>query len=230
MPITDAMRARHVVRRYLNKPLPDDVVVALRSRVEENNRTHGTDIRLLTGSARVFGPMWGTVRARSVKNCLVMTGPDAPDLDERLGYAGADLMLTAQDLGLNTWWVGGTFSKNAAARASGAPGRVIAVVALGYGATQGSPHTSKRPEEIASYDGGADGADGEDGVPAWFTQGVEAALLAPTAFGKQAFTLSGSGNEVTIRCEEGPYAGQDRGIVKYHFEVGAGRDNVTWAR
>lgn len=61
-----------------------------------------------------------------------------------------------------------------------------------------------------------------------FTEGVEAALLAPTAFGKQAFTLSGRGTEVTIRCEEGTYAGQDCGIVTYYFEVGAGRDNVTW--
>jgi nitroreductase family protein len=220
MPITDAMRARHVVRQYLDKPLPDDVVAALRSRIEEDNRAQGTDIRLLTGGARVFGPMWGTVRARSVRNCLVMAGPDASDLDERLGYGGADLMLTAQELGLNTWWVGGTFSKKAAARASGATGRVVAVVALGYGATQGVPHTSKRPDEVASYDGEA---------PVWFTQGVEAALLAPTAFGKQAFTLAGSGNEVTIRCQESAYAGQDRGLVKYHFEAGAGRDNFVWA-
>ncbi len=220
MPITDAMRARHVVRQYLSTPLPDDVVAALRSRVEDNNRAHGTDIRLVTGDARVFGPLWGTVRARSVRNCLVMSGPDAPDLDERLGYGGADLMLAAQDLGLNTWWIGGTFSKRAAARVSGATGRIVAVVALGYGATQGSAHASKRPEEVSSYDGEA---------PDWFTRGVEAALLAPTAFGKQAFTLSGRGGEVTLRCEDSAYAGQDRGLVKYHFEVGAGRDNFTWA-
>jgi len=58
---------------------------------------------------------------------------------------------------------------------------------------------------------------------------MEAALLAPTAFGKQAFTLAGSGNEVTIRCQESAYAGQDRGLVKYHFEAGAGRDNFVWA-
>ena len=38
MPITDAMRARHVVRQYLSTPLPDDVVSALRSRIEDNNR------------------------------------------------------------------------------------------------------------------------------------------------------------------------------------------------
>jgi len=78
----------------------------------------------------------------------------------------------------------------------------------------------KRPEEVSSYEGQA---------PDWFTRGVEAALLAPTAFGKQAFTLSGRDGEVTLRCEDSAYAGQDRGLVKYHFEVGAGRDNFTWA-
>ena len=47
------------------------------------------------------------------------------------------------------------FSKRAAARVSGATGRIVAVVALGYGATQGSAHASKRPEEVSSYDGEA---------------------------------------------------------------------------
>ncbi len=35
--------------------------------------------------------------------------------------------------------------------------------------------------------------------------------------------------EVTLTCAEGDYAGQNRGIVKYFFEVGAGRENFTWA-
>lgn len=74
------------------------------------------------------------------------------------------------------------------------------------------------PEDVATYEGPA---------PDWFTQGGEAALLAPTAFGKQSFTLTGKDGQVTIRCAEGDYADQDRGIVKYHFEVGAGPDSFT---
>ena len=79
MPVTDAMRARHVVRQYLDTPLSADVSAALSARVDEANASHGTDIRLLTGGAPVYGPLWGTVRARSVRNCLVLTGPQAPD-------------------------------------------------------------------------------------------------------------------------------------------------------
>lgn len=41
--------------------------------------------------------------AKNVREYFLMAGPDAPDLDERLGYAGADLMLYVQTLGLNTW-------------------------------------------------------------------------------------------------------------------------------
>ena len=215
MPVTDAMRARHVVRQYLDTPLPADVSAVLRERVIEANASHGTDIRLLTGSAPVYGPLWGTVRARSVRNCLVLSGPDAPDLDERLGHAGAALMLAAQDLGLNTWWSGGTFSKKAAARASGCTGRIAAVVAPLWGTVRA------RSVRNCLVMAGPQ-------APDWFTQGVEAALLAPTAFGKQSFTLTGKDGQVTIRCTEGDYAGQDRGIIKYHFEVGAGPDTFTW--
>lgn len=61
------------------------------------------------------------------------------------------------------------------------------------------------------------------------TCGRGTALLAPTAFGKQAFTLTGGGNEMALTCPEGDCAGQDRDIVTYFFEVGAGYDSFRWA-
>lgn len=39
-------------------------------------------------------------------------GDDSPELEEKLGYSGADLMLYAQTLGLNTWYVGGMFDRS----------------------------------------------------------------------------------------------------------------------
>ena len=52
------------------------------------------------------------MRAKGVRNYFMVSGnaggDDGIDLDYRLGYVGADLMLYAQTLGLNTWWVGGT--------------------------------------------------------------------------------------------------------------------------
>ena len=50
------------------------------------------------------------ILAKGVRNYFILAGRAAPDLRERLGAAGADLMLFCQTLGLNTWWVGGTYS------------------------------------------------------------------------------------------------------------------------
>lgn len=220
MPITSAMRSRHVVRSYRGDPLPTDFVASLTARIADLNAHHGVDIRLVTNDSGAYGRLWGTFVAHGVRNCLVMSGPDAPDLDERLGYCGSDLMLWLQDAGLNTWWAGGSFSRRGAAAASGATGRIIGVVAIGYGTTQGKPHRTKRPEEVATYDGQA---------PAWFRQGVQAALLAPTAYGRQRFTIAGRGRTVSVTCDNGKYSGADLGLVKHHFEVGAAPESFTWA-
>ena len=65
-------------------------------------------------------------------------------------------------------------------------------------------------------------------TPEWFRKGVEAALLAPTATNQQKFTLHRDGNTVSLRKGIGPYAACDLGIVRYHFEIGAGKENFRW--
>lgn len=92
-------------------------------------------------------------------------------------------------------------------------GKVIGIIAIGYGATQGVPHKSKRPAEVSSYAGEA---------PDWFSEGVRAALLAPTAYNRQDFMITGEGSTVTIETKPGAFAKTDKGIVRYHFELGAG--------
>ena len=74
-------------------------------------------------------------------------------------------------------------------------------------------------------------ADGE--VPGWFKAGMEAALLAPTAMNQQKFKFTlKEGNKVkaepTFSLAGKTYLNYDLGIVKYHFEVAAGKENFTW--
>lgn len=67
--------------------------------------------------------------------------------------------------------------------------------------------------------------------PAWFRAGVEAALLTPTAMNQQKFTFtldSASGRAVSAKAGTGFYTKVDLGIAKYHFEIGAGKDNFIW--
>ena len=96
---------------------------------------------------------------------------------------------------------------------------MLSIIAVGYGQTQGVPHKTKTAEQVSSYDGEA---------PKWFKDGIEAALLAPTALAKQAFIISGTENRVSISCNNGIFTGVDTGLVKYHFELGAGKDRFEW--
>ena len=218
MTLKEAMRARHMVRKYTDKPLPADIVAQLNQRVEENNQKHHTDIHLMLNDTNAFPCIVKLLLAKGVNNYFIMAGDEAPDLDERLGYVGADLMLYAQTLGLNTWWVSGTFSRKNAKAIVGDKA-VLGVVAVGYGATQGVQHKLKPASEVSAYEGLA---------PQWFTEGVEAALLAPTALNKLSFFVKGQGNKVTLTYKEGAFSGVDKGLVKYHFELGARKENFEW--
>lgn len=218
MDLKEAMRQRHMVRRYTDRPLPAEIVKELGEYIDKMNQLYGLSVELKTEDSSAFHALIKLVLAKGVRNFFIMAGADAPDLDERLGYCGAGLMLYAQTLGLNTWWVGGTFHRKRMTEIAHG-NRVAGVVAVGYGQTQGVPHKTKKPEQVSSYRGDA---------PEWFRQGIDAALLAPTALAKQAFLINGSGNKVSIQCDNGIFSGVDTGLVKYHFELGAGKENFEW--
>ena len=135
MDMLEAMRSRHTVRAYTNTPIPDDIVSLLTRRVAHDNQKYGTAITLRTEDTTAFGPIFKLIRAKGVRNFLIMSanlreGEDPRELDERLGYAGADLMLYAQTLGLNTWWAGGTYSRKIVDKMAEG-NRTIAVIAIG---------------------------------------------------------------------------------------------------
>lgn len=129
------------------------------------------------------------------------------------------LMLYAQTQGLNTWYVGGTFNRSVSKFVEGR--KVVGIIAVGYGENNGKPHKSKKPSEITTYQGSA---------PEWFKQGVEASLLAPTALNKKDYMIVGKGDEVTIRNDNGIFSGVNRGLIRYHFELGAGKENFRWIK
>lgn len=56
-----------------------------------------------------------------------------------------------------------------------------------------------------------------------------AALLAPTAMNQQKFTLTLENGRAQAKAGAGFYTKVDLGIVKYHFEAAAGKENFQWA-
>ena len=222
MDVFEAMRARHSVRKYMDKPIPADVLAKLNEEVGACNREGNLHIQLVTDEPGAFDCAMAKYGSFSgVKNYFVLAGPDDESLEERAGYYGEKLVLLAQMLGLNTCWVGLTFSKKKA-HIEVAPGeKLVMVISLGYGATQGTAHKDKPMEKLCRTEGE---------IPDWFRRGMEYAMLAPTAINQQkfCFTLASDG-KVKAEALKGPFSKVDLGIVKYHFELGAGGKNFSWA-
>lgn len=217
----EAIRARHSVRQYLNKPLKPDELTRLRAEVDTCNRESGLHIQLVINEAKAFeGTMARYGKFSGVQNYFALVGKAGPGLQEKCGYWGERLVLKAQSMGLNTCWVALTFTKVKSAYTLADGEKLAAVIALGHGKTQGVPHKSKPLEEVSRAEGP---------VPDWFRAGMDAVLLAPTAVNQQKFlfTLEEDGS-VSAQPGRAFYAKMDLGITKYHFEVGAGKENFQW--
>ena len=112
MTLQEAIEARHSVRAYKNEPLTDGVVKALEEQIAVLNREGKLHMQLILNEPKAFqGTMAKYGKFRNANNYIVMAGKKAEDLDERIGYYGEHLVLLAQTLGLNTCWVGLSYSK-----------------------------------------------------------------------------------------------------------------------
>ena len=221
MTIMEAIRQRHSVRQYTDKPLGEDVIRPLEEEIAACNKESGLHIQLVKNESKAFDSFMAHYgKFSGVTNYIAMIGKKGPDLEEACGYYGERLVLKAQQLGLNTCWVAMTYSKIRSAFSVGEGEKLCIVISLGYGKTQGVPHKSKAIEKVAKTDGPA---------PDWFTSGVEAALLAPTAMNQQKFRFTLTDDKVSVRAGVGFYTKIDLGIVRYHFEAGAGKEHFTWA-
>ena len=226
MTLLEAVSARHSVRKYVDKELSADIIAALQDKIAECNKIGNLNIQLVQNETRAFTGMLSYGQFSGVKNYLVMVGKKSKDLDERVGYYGEQLVLFVQTLGLNTCWVGLSYRKVPEAYNVGKDEKLVCMIALGYGETQGFSHKIKSIEEVSNA---------SDITPSWFKKGVEAALLAPTAVNQQKFSFEHVGmknNCHQIRAKKGfsmiGYTKIDLGIAKYHFEIGAGKVNFEW--
>ena len=226
MTLQEAITARHSVRKYIDKEIPADIVTALQDKIAEYNKVGNLNIQLVLNETRAFTGMLSYGSFSGVRNYFVMVGKKGADLDERVGYYGEQLVLLAQTLGLNTCWVGLSYRKVPEAYNVGKDEKLACMIALGYGETQGVSHKIKTIEQVSNA---------SDLTPTWFKRGAEAALLAPTAVNQQKFSfeyVGMSNNRHLVRAKKGfsmiGYTQMDLGIAKYHFEIGAGKNNFDW--
>ena len=220
MTIHDAAMARHAVRQYIEQPLTQAQIDRLQQKIEEVNRIGNLHFQLITNDTKVFDSRLAHYgKFAGVENVIALVGTKQPNGDQRAGYYGAQVMLLAQQLGLNTCWVVMTYQKTENIQIRPQE-KLFGVLALGYGATQGVPHKNKPILSLAPQ---------YDTAPDWFRKGVEYALLAPTASNQQKFRLTYDDKVVSIKKGLGFYAAQDEGIVRYFFELGAG-NTFQWEK
>ena len=227
MTIQEAIEARHSVRAYKDLPLSEEIVKLLEDELVKLNNEGQLHIQLICNEPKAFqGTMAKYGKFRNANNYLVMAGKKSKDLDERVGYYGEQIVLFAQTLGLNTCWVGLSYRKVPEAYNVGKDEKLVCMIALGYGETQGVPHKIKSVEDVSNA---------SDITPSWFKKGVEAALLAPTAVNQQKFSFEYVGmnnNRHQVQAKKGismiGYTQMDLGIAKYHFEIGADKANFDW--
>ena len=216
MTLREAIKNRHSVRKYLPVPISAECREELENCIQECNEESGLRLQIIydePGCFDTFFTKYGMFE--NVENYIaVVGGKSLKDLAQRGGYYGQKIVLRAQQLGLNTCWVGGTFSRGKCS-AKILPGeKLVCVIAVGYGASQGTPHKSKPVGKLCGVS--------RSDMPAWFKNGVTGAMMAPTAMNQQKFFITLEDNEAVITAKRGFLTALDLGIVQYCFEAASG--------
>ncbi|MBR2109176.1 MAG: nitroreductase family protein [Ruminococcus sp.] len=221
MDLLQAIYERHSVRVFNDKPLDDVLASALVRLITTYNAESGLHMQLIQNERKAFSGLKARYgKFKGVKNYIALIGRKGADLEEMCGYFGEMLVLEAQALGLKTCWVGGTYRKVPKSMMIEKGEKLVAVIAVGYSDEDGVQHKSKEFNEVSKTIGA---------MPEWYTKGVEAALLAPTAINQQKFVFELISDEkVRVTAGFGPFSKVDLGIVKCHFEIASGKDETIW--
>lgn len=213
MEIIELMKERHSIRQYTDKKIEKEKREVLNTLIAQINQKAGLHIQIIYDEPKCFNSMMAHYGKFDGVNNYIALVREKSKPDETLGYYGEQIVLKAQELGLNTCWVAMTHGKSKAQIDKGE--KQVCLISLGYGKTAGAAHKSKKLSEVCNY---------KKDMPEWFLSGMEAALLAPTAMNRQKFYFELlPDNSIKITCGKGLYTKLDLGIVKYHFEVVSGK-------
>lgn len=222
MNIVKACYARHAVRHFDGKPIKSEHKKILKNLIRVINKEEKLHIQLITNEPKAFGGKKAKIcNFTGCVNYFALIGKKTKDLKEKIGYFGEFLVLKAQQLGINSCWVYLTFNKVKDTYNIRKGEKLVCVVALGYGTTQGKPHQSKRFANVVKNRGK---------FPQWFIRGVKMALLAPTGRNQQKFKITLLENN-KVKIKNRSLCGDiDLGIIKYHFGIGAGSAKFEWVK
>lgn len=211
MTLEEAIKSRHAVRAFKKQPIDQTTVCTLEKEADTCCRESGLHLQLVTGDEKVFDCLMARYgKFRNVANYFVVAGPkDDPLLERKCGYYGERLVLLAQQLGLNTCWVTTSFKKNDERMQLAEGEKLVCVIAVGYGETNGKAHKTKSFDDVCSL----------KDVSNSFRKGVEYALLAPSSFNQQRYRITLKDGKGVVEAKWGFFTKIDAGIAQYHFDV-----------
>lgn len=218
--LLEAIKERHSVRSYTDKKIEGSIKENLLEMINECNKESGLNIQACFNEPNAFASLISRYgKFSNVKNYIALVGPDNDDLQEKCGYYGEKIVLYAQQLGLNTCWVALTYNRWKCPCVINPGEKLCLVIAIGFGTTKGILHKIKSIKDTSTVEGD---------MPKWFKNGMESVLLAPTAINQQKFHYTLKGNTVSAKAGLSFFSKVDLGITKYHFEIGAGKENFKW--
>lgn len=213
------LQKRHAIRKYSKEVIDQDTIRKLRQMIEACNKESGLHIRMYLQEPKAFQSFFTHFgRFSNVENYIALIGKPGEKLEENCGYYGEKIVCQAIALGLDTCWVAGSFQRKHIPIHDDE--QLCCVIAIGYGKESGKPHKSKPIEELCVA---------ETKMPSWFLDGMRCVQIAPTAMNKQQFQFTLHQDHcVSVKALSGKYSKIDLGIVKYHFEAGAGQAAWKW--
>lgn len=227
MTLKEALNARVSRRSFSSTPISSEAISALHTIINQANTEDGLNLQLITNEPKAFKSFMKTYGLFSgVHSYIALVGPDNDALVQQLiGYYGELLVLTAQTMDLGTCWVGASFDRNHCAAIVNEGEKLYCVIAVGYPkekttltqriAQNAMSKICHESQQIATVKG-------NNPAPAWFNQGIDAVLVAPSAMNKLPVHFTYENGIVTAKTTTNTgYENIDLGIAKLHFEIGA---------
>ena len=217
MDIKELIKSRHSVRQFKDIPIEDKLRERLDNLARKCSEESGLNIQVIYDDPECFDTFLAHYgKFENAVNYIAIVGNKKMEkLEEMAGYYGQQLVLVAQDMGLNTCWVGGSYGKGKCKADKEKDEKIVCIIALGYGENEGVKHKSKPVSKLCNVP--------EEEMPIWFKNGMVAAMMAPTALNQQKFYVTLDGEDVIITAQKRPFAKVDLGIVRYNFEAVTGR-------
>lgn len=195
MTIAEAVKVRHTIRAYSGKAIEGERLKKLQEMIRHANEEGGLHFQLINGQENALSPFrirYG--KWTGVTNYIAIVGPDTPNLEQKCGYYGEQIVLWAETAGLKTGWVETTCEQVPDSFSVEEGERFVMSLCIGESDKAGGPHKLKAVSQLSDVAGA---------MPEWFEKGMELAQLAPTAGNQQLFCIHYDGEKLFMTTEKG---------------------------